>query len=161
MSSVCKLPARLSGTGAPWNQRGRRAEIVGLGEEASAGTVLRAAVEGLSSWLLLNLDRFAAITGERPDELILTGGGARNAFADAVKAALIDRPLVMPGVEEAAGIGAALVGGLAVDLFASPAEAVRLEAIGSTRIDVDPALAAVYAPLVPDLVGRLTSIGEP
>ncbi|CAI9416596.1 Apulose kinase [Pleomorphomonas sp. T1.2MG-36] len=151
----------LRGTGAPWNQRGRRAEIVGLGEEASAGTVLRAAVEGLSSWLLLNLDRFAAITGERPDELILAGGGARNAFVDAVKAALIDRPLVMPDVEEAAGIGAALVGGLAVGLFASPAEAVRLEAIGSTRIDVDPALAAVYAPLVPDLVGRLTSIGEP
>lgn len=151
----------LRGTGAPWNQRGRRAEIIGLGEEASAGTVLRAAVEGLSSWLLLNLDRFAAITGERPDELILAGGGARNAFVDAVKAALIDRPLVMPGVEEAAGIGAALVGGLAVGLFASPAEAVRLEAIGSTRIDVDPALAAVYAPLVPDLVGRLTSIGEP
>lgn len=151
----------LRGTGAPWNQRGRRAEIIGLGEEASAGTVLRAAVEGLSSWLLLNLDRFAAITGERPDELILAGGGARNAFVDAVKAALIDRPLVMPGVEEAAGIGAALVGGLAVGLFASPADAVRLEAIGSTRIDVDPALAAVYAPLVPDLVGRLTSIGEP
>lgn len=151
----------LRGTGAPWNQRGRRAEIIGLGEDASAGTLLRAAVEGLAAWLLLNLDRFAAITGERPDELILAGGGARNAFVDAVKAALVNRPLVMPGVEEAAGMGAALVGGLAVGLFGTPAEAVRLEAIGNTRIEVDPALAASYASLVPDLVGRLIRIGEP
>ena len=59
--------------------------FVGLGEEASAGTVLRAAVEGLSSWLLLNLDRFAAITGERPDELILAGGGV--VMGDAVEEA--------------------------------------------------------------------------
>ena len=151
----------LRGTGAPWNQRGRRAEIIGLGEEASAGMLLRAAVEGLAAWLLLNLDRFAAITGQKTEDLILAGGGARNAFVDAVKAALINRPLVMPSVDEAAGIGAALVGGLAVGVFSDPAEAVRLPAIGSTRIDVDPALAAIYAPLVPDLVGRLTSIGEP
>jgi len=151
----------LRGTGAPWNQRGRRAEIIGLGEEASAGTLLRAAVEGLAAWLLLNLDRFAAITGDKPAELILAGGGARNAFVDAVKAAFIDRPLVMPAVDEAAGVGAALVGGLAAGVFGNAAEAVRLGAIGTARIDVDPALAATYAPLVPELVGRLERIGDP
>ncbi|MDR3376678.1 MAG: FGGY-family carbohydrate kinase [Ancalomicrobiaceae bacterium] len=150
----------LRGTGAPWNQRGRRAEILGLGEETTAGAILRGAVEGLASWLVLNLERFATITGYRPAELILAGGGARNAFVDAVKAAFVNRPLILPAVEEAAGVGAALVAGLSVGVFTSPAEAVRLAAIGETVIAVDPELASTYANLAPDLVGRLDRVGD-
>ena len=150
----------LRGTGAPWNERFRKAEILGLGEETLAGAILRATVEGLAAWLALNLTRFCAITGRDPGELVLAGGGARNAFVDRVKAAFIGRRLVIPAVEEAAGVGAALAAGLAAGVFASPAEAVRLSAIAETTIDVDPLLADAYARLAPELVGRLEKRGS-
>jgi sugar (pentulose or hexulose) kinase len=150
----------LRGSGAPWNERFRRAEITGLGDEASAGAILRAAVEGLAAWLAVNVERFGAMTGHDADELILAGGGARNAFVDRLKAAFIGRRLVIPTVEEAAGVGAALAAGLATGVFASPAEAVRLSAVAETTIEVDPILADAYARLGPQLVNRLDGRGS-
>jgi sugar (pentulose or hexulose) kinase len=149
----------LEGTGAPWNHRERRADISVLGSGAGAGTVLRAGVEGLAAWLSINLGRFEAITGLRPDELTLTGGGARNALAGRIKAALIGRPLAVPNVEEAAGTGAALVAGLAAGVIADPASLAALPDVAWRRIPVEPELADAYRPLAASLRAHLAPAG--
>jgi sugar (pentulose or hexulose) kinase len=150
----------LEGTGAPWNQRSRRADFSFLSHTANAGTLLRASIEGLAAWLHLNLERFEAITALRPDELTLTGGGARNELANTIKAALIGRPLAVPSVEEAAGAGAALVAGLAAGVFSNPSDLAALPDVSWRRVEVDETLAAAYREILPSLRAHLTPAGD-
>ncbi|MDQ0469125.1 FGGY-family carbohydrate kinase [Labrys wisconsinensis] len=145
----------LQGTGAPWNQRARRAGIASLGGASGPGDVLRAGVEALAAWLAVNLEAFEAIAGVRPRQVTLAGGGARNALANAIKAAFLDRPFVIPDVAEAAGAGAALVAGLGVGLFPDATAAAALGGIGRQAVPVDPALAAAYAGLRDEIVLHL------
>ena len=150
----------LEGTGAPWNRRDARADLSALSAGADAGSVLRAGVEGLATWLAVNLERFAAITGLRPEELTVTGGGARNALANRIKAALLARPLAIPGVEEAAGAGAGLVAGLAAGVIDDPADLASLPDVDWRRVPVDRELAEAYRRLLPGLRAHLAAAGE-
>lgn len=145
----------MEGTGAPWNERGRRADMSFLGAQSTPGAILRAGVEGLASWLRINIEQFEAITGTKPDVLTLTGGGARNALANDVKAALLERPFVVPDIEEAAGAGAALVAGLATDVFANAAQAAQLPDVVWREIGVDRQLAEAYRKIGPSIMTHL------
>jgi len=149
----------LEGTGAPWNLRDHRADLSGLSQAAGPATLLRAATEALAAWLALNLERFEQITGIVPPELTLTGGGARNALSNTIKVALVGRPLIAPNVEEAAGVGAALVAGLATGVFAGPNALAALPDVEWRRIDVDAALAEAYRPLAASLRAAITPDG--
>ena len=141
----------LSGTGAPWNDRTRRGSIHGIDGDATGGTLLRAALESLSGWLAINLSAFEAITGETAAEIIVTGAGARNELANTIKAAVLSRTLRMPGVEEAAATGAALVAGLAGGIFATAAQAARLPDMVSHEIKPEPLLVDEYRTVSPPL----------
>ena len=147
----------LEGTGAPWNDRGRRADISFLNAQSTPGAILRGALEGLAGWLGLNLERFEAITGTRPDTLTLTGGGARNTLANQIKAAMLERRFAVPDTDEAAGVGAALVAGLATGVFADASEAARLSDVDWQMIEPDAALASAYRDLTPSIADHLRS----
>jgi len=147
----------LEGTGAPWNDRGRRADISFLNAQSTPGAILRGALEGLAGWLGLNLERFEAITGTRPDTLTLTGGGARNTLANQIKAAMLERRFAVPDTDEAAGVGAALVAGLATGVFADASEAARLSDVDWKVIEPDAALASAYRDLTPSIADHLRS----
>lgn len=146
----------LAGTGAPWNRRDIRADLSMIGHATSAGAILRAGVEALAAWLALNLTRFEAITGVIPAELTVTGGGARNELANAVKAAMVRRPLVAPSVDEAAGAGAGLVAGLATGVIANASDLASLADVTWRRIEMDAELAEIYREIVPPLQNHLT-----
>lgn len=146
----------LAGTGSPWNRRDQHADISNLGYGADAGSILRAAVEALAAWLALNLDRFEKITGLKTREVTLTGGGARNNLANLIKAAMIHRPLVMPSVEEAAGVGAGLVAGVAIGAIDDPNALIALPAINWREIAIDENLAEAYRGLAEILREHIT-----
>lgn len=150
----------LEGTGAPWNNRSKRARIDMFGAESDRATILRAAVEALSSWLLLNLQRFDTLAGIRPKRLIVTGGGARNNVLNGIKAAMTGLPLHMPETEETAGLGAALVAGIASGVFATPLEAAALSDISWRQCDPDQVVASRYVDLRPSMITRLESEGS-
>lgn len=146
----------LAGTGAPWNRRDIRADLSMISHATSAGAILRAGVEALAAWLALNLTRVEAITGVTPAELTVTGGGARNELANAIKAAMVRRPLIAPSVEEAAGAGAGLVAGLATGLITDASELANLADVSWRRIEVDADLVEAYSALVQPLQSHLT-----
>ncbi|MBN9020937.1 MAG: hypothetical protein J0H08_02335, partial [Rhizobiales bacterium] len=82
-------------------------------------------------------------------------------LANRIKAALLERPLAIPSVEEAAGAGAALVAGLAAGVIADPATLAALPDVAWRRVPVDPGLATAYRPLAPGLVDHLAAaIGD-
>lgn len=124
-----------------------RAEITGAGARSDSGAILRAGVEALAGWVSINLDLFESITGTNASALVLTGGGSRNELSNRIKAALLNRPFDIPEVEEAAGLGAALVAGLATGVFAKATQATQRSAIKTRRIEPDSALADAYRPL--------------
>ncbi|SEQ25281.1 gluconokinase/xylulokinase [Faunimonas pinastri] len=146
----------LAGTGAPWNDRERRADISFVDAQSSPGAVLRAGVEALAGWLSVNLSEFETITGCSPGTLTLTGGAAaRNPLINAIKGAMIERNFTRPDVQEAAGLGAALVAGLAVEIFATGEEAARLPDVQWHDVPFDPALAATYGEIRPSIHAHL------
>ncbi|WP_182422080.1 FGGY-family carbohydrate kinase [Aureimonas sp. ME7] len=145
----------LEGTGAPSNERSRRAGIVQLGAGNGSGDLLRAGLEALAAWADVNIRLVERYAGTRPPEIVLTGGGARNLLANRIKAAMLDRPFVIPEVQEAAGAGAAVVAGIAEGLIDADAPPSPLEAAGLARVEPEPDWVAAYAVLRPALVDCL------
>lgn len=146
----------LQGTGSPWNRRDERLHMAGIDRQSGPGEMLRAVYEGLAAWLCVNVGRFEAISGARPDHLLLTGGGSRNRTYSEIKAAMLGRRLLASDIAEAAGVGAALVGGLAVGLFADAGEAVADPSHEVVTIKPDPELAAAYDGLRAGLIAYVT-----
>jgi len=159
-SGGVRMTPFLEGTGAPWNDRARRASFSGIGAEAGSGEMLRAGVESLGAWLVLNLELFTSLAKVSPQQLFVTGGGARNTLANDIKAAMTGLPLTMPEVEEAAGLGAALVAGLAIGLYSSAAEAASTPDTQRTTIAPDLALQAAYSELLPDIKAVIAGVAR-
>lgn len=149
----------LEGTGAPLNERGRRADLSGLGATTDSGDLLRGALEALAAWVQVNVERVERYAGTHPDAIVLTGGGARNALANRIKAAILARPFILPKVEEAAGAGAAMVAGVAVGLIDPSAPPSPLDSPDLASVEPDPEWVAAYAPLLPRLVEHLGIAG--
>lgn len=146
----------LQGSGSPWNQRGARMRIAGIEAGTGDGELLRATYEGLSAWLSISVARFVAQTGYDPSEILLTGGGSRHRTYSRIKAAMLDRTLVAADIPEAAGIGAALVGGLAIGLWSTTEDAVLQGATAPRRFEPDQKLRKAYASLRSDLQDFVT-----
>lgn len=150
-----RLTPFLEGTGAPWNDRKRRSSFNGIGAEAQTGDILRAGVESLATWLKINLQSFTSLAGLSPRRLVVTGGGARNDLANEIKAAMTGLSLALPDVGEAAGLGAALVAGIAVGAYADADDAARLPDISWRTVTPDPTLVTAYASLLPTMKAAL------
>lgn len=135
----------LEGTGEPYNRRDQAAELLGLRAYHRRADLLRAAFEGCSYWLDVNVEAMGRITGGRIDAITAVGGGARSALWLEIKSAFVGRPMWVPDLEEAAAFGAALVGGMAVGLIGTAASDVpRIE--GRT-VEAPEALRSAYAPI--------------
>lgn len=150
-----RLAPFLEGTGAPTNDRGRRAGVAGLGASHGAGDLLRAGLEALAAWTDVNIRLVERYAATKPAEIVLTGGGARNLLANRIKAAMLDRPFVIPEVQEAAGAGAAVVAGIAEGLIDANAPPSPLGAPGLARVEPEPGWVVAYAILRPALVDCL------
>lgn len=160
-SGGVRVAPYLQGTGSPWNRRDERLRIDGIDAQTSAGDMLRAVHEGLAAWLGINVERFEAISGVTAGKLLLTGGGSRNRSYSEIKAAMLRRPLLASDVPEAAGIGAALMGGIAVGLFADAQAALAGPAPDLQQIAPDPELATACDAIRASLVAHLTPQSAP
>ena len=149
----------LEGTGAPYNIRAQTAEIVGLRGFHRRADLLRAAYEGCAFWLEVNVETLSRIVGGRLGTIIAVGGGARSDLWLQIKSALLRRPIEVPAVTEAAALGAALVGGIAVgaveNLGALPTLPSRTIAADSDLQAAYEAIAADYWRIHDERVGAL------
>ena len=71
-----------------------------------------------------SLDLIAEL-GDLPDRGRISGGGGRSESWMRIVASVLELPLERTAVDEGAAFGAALLGGVAGGLWASPAEAVE------------------------------------
>jgi xylulokinase len=135
------------GSGTPEGDRFSRAALVGVEFEHGRGDIFRGLLEGLAFWTRHNLEEMQAITQAGLDSLTLIGGVTRIRLLSQLKADVLNRPVVVPQIPEAAATGAALLAGLGAGVFSTPFEATSSPHYGHTQIDPINAHVAWYEAL--------------
>ena len=137
----------LLGERAPWWRSGMRGAYIGLRREHGRPHLVRAALEGVCQQLALVRDSFAA--EDFPvTEVRATGGAVASDLWVRVLAAALDLPVAIAYTPEGTGVGACLLGWLALGELPDLDAAAALIAIGDPTIP-DPANAALYGRLRP------------
>jgi xylulokinase len=156
----------LAGERTPYPDPELRAAFVGLGLRHDRGALARAVLEGVAFGLRDCLDLVAA-SDARPTAGRVSGGGMRSELWLEILAAVLDLPLELCTVDGGAAVGAALLGGCAGGVFASPAEAVarcvRVARVVEPRRDWVEAYAELrpsFTALYPALAGLRSRVGR-
>lgn len=108
----------------------RRGSITGLVLGRTRGHIYRAAMEALTWKLRSRLQRLETIGGFRATNLLLVGGGARNAIWTQMRADILGLPVTVSEVSESTVLGASMYALAGAGLYSSP-EAAR-DAFGIT-----------------------------
>ena len=121
-SPVMLLP-HFAGSGTPTFDIQSKGALVGLTFATTKADIAKAIMEGLTMELRLNLEVLQQ-GGIRIDELRAIGGGAKSELWLQMKADITGIPVAVPQVTEAAGMGAAILAGVAAGVFKNPASAI-------------------------------------
>jgi xylulokinase len=142
---VMFLP-HLSGAGCPDADPQSLGAWVGLSSFATKGDLLRALIEGLD-YQFLDIVRTMQGLGVPFDRLVVVGGAARNKFWMQNKADMVGLPIEVPEVEDATPLGAAMLAGIGVGVYADAQDAYERVCKPATLYHPDPAAAAQYKDL--------------
>jgi xylulokinase len=135
----------LRGKPAPTVDSGARGAVLGLTATTTRGDVARATLEGLAYHLRELVEAFDALLGTRADEITAIGGTNQPGLLPQIKADVTGRAVRVPSVPEAVALGAALLAGLGVGVFATAQEAAARSPRRAQTHLPDAALAELYA----------------
>ena len=124
-AGVFLVPA-FTGLGAPYWDMYSRGTLVGMTRGTGKAHIVRAALEAIA---YQSYDLYAAMTadcGHAPSQMRVDGGASANGFMMQFQADVLGIPVVRPVVLETTALGAALLAGLGVGLYASKEEAARM-----------------------------------
>jgi xylulokinase len=117
----------------------------GLAADSSRATLYRALLEGLAFEARLTVDDLLALPGlRRIAEIRAIGGNTRNPLLLRIKASVYGRPIVAAEMPEATALGAALLGGLAAEVFPDLASALAGLATRDRVVEPEPAWVERY-----------------
>ena len=152
------LPYLLGERSPRWNPHARGA-FIGLTIRHSRAHMYRAVLEGVTMNLRVILDAFRA-QGTEIDAMRLIGGGAAGRVWNQIMADIYGMPVQRLAIlEEATSMGAALVGGVGVGLYAGFDMIQQMNKIAATVLP-DPAAQATYERMLP-IFERLYAALEP
>ena len=130
------VPA-LAGLGAPYWDADARGLVCGLSRGTSAAHLARASVESIAYQVRDVFDAMGEDTGS-PSALLVDGGASMNDALMQFQADILGCPVVRAEAADLSAIGAAWIAGLAIGVWASPAE---LEALPRRRTGFHPQMA--------------------
>ena len=134
----------LRGSGPPKRDPNSTGAWLGLRLSHTRGDMMRAAMAGLSFGFRRIVELMQALGEFRADELRVTGGGARNAWWQQMKADVLGLPIVTSDESEASARGAALLAGVGAGVFASVDDAARIAYRPAARFEPDAERRAAY-----------------
>ena len=121
---VYLVPA-FTGLGAPWWDQYSRGTLVGMTRGTGRAHVVRAALEAIAYQSADLMQAMAQDCGFVPTRLQVDGGASANAFLMQFQSDIMNVPVVRPVVMETTALGAALLAGLAVGVYATVEETAR------------------------------------
>lgn len=101
-----------------------RGAFIGLSTDAGREAMARAVLEGLAYGARHSLDVVTQMVETSIQRYKVIGGGARNELLLSIKASVLNRPLTVVEVEEAATLGTAILAGLGTGVYASVEDAL-------------------------------------
>jgi xylulokinase len=141
-SPIMLLP-HLAGSGTPTFDTLSKGAVVGLTFATTKTDFAKAILDALTFELRLNLDVLKD-GGITIDELRAIGGGAKSELWLQLKADVTGIPVAVPEVTEAAGIGAAILAGVAAGVFSNAASAIDSHLKIKRTYTPDPGIKALY-----------------
>jgi xylulokinase len=134
----------LAGERTPHADPDARGAFTGLSIRHDRGALVRAVLEGVTFGLRDSLDLVAGL-GEAPQLGRISGGGARSDLWTRIIASTLDLPLERVAVDEGAAFGAAILGGVAADVWPDVHTAVAATVKPRGRVDPEPEWVEAYA----------------
>jgi len=113
----------LLGSGSPTNDDGAKGAFLGILKKTTRGDMLRAVHEGVIFEMRSALEKINEFTGEGSGRIVGVSGGFRNPLIRQLKADITGREFVLPERQEAATLGAALLGAVGAGVFSGYDEA--------------------------------------
>jgi glycerol kinase len=110
------------GLGAPYWDSAARGAIVGITRGTNRADVVRAALDSIAYQVRDALAAMEKDSGRRVRELRVDGGATANGYLMQFQADVLGRPVRRAKMAETTALGAAMLAGLAVGLWRSPAE---------------------------------------
>ncbi len=125
------VPA-LTGLSAPYWDAYARGTIVGINPGTQRGHLVRATLEGIVFSVRDFIDVMSSVSGYPITQIAVDGGASRNDLLVQFQADQLDATVSRPKNTEATSLGAALLAGLAMGVWDSPADAVATVEIDAT-----------------------------
>lgn len=122
---VFLVPA-FTGLGAPYWDMYSRGTIVGMTRGTNRAHIVRAALEAIAYQSCDLFTAMAADSGKRPAHMQVDGGASANGFMMQFQADILGVPVVRPMVLETTALGAALLAGIGVGVYANKEEAASM-----------------------------------
>lgn len=119
--------------------------FVGLNSAVTSSDLLRAVFEGLDYQFRDIVGTMEAQIGTRFERFVVVGGATRNDFWMQNKADVLGRPVEVAAVEEATPLGAAILAGIGVGLYADEDDAYQRVRRPGRVFQPDPQRSAQYA----------------
>ncbi|UCI07016.1 xylulokinase [Mesorhizobium sp. B1-1-8] len=130
-----------AGVMSPYWDGAARGAVVGLSLDHEPRHLFRAVLEGIAFEQAIATDAMEEQTGKAA-AMIAAGGGTNCALLMEIMANVLERPLFVSPVNEAAALGAAMLAATAIGWFASPEDAAKAMA-GPPARRVDPVEALI------------------
>jgi len=118
----CFLVPAFAGLGTPWWDGHARGTLVGMTRGTTRAHIARAALEAIALQSADVFGAMAADAGLALTELRVDGGASRNNLLMQMQADVLGVPVVRPRQTETTALGAAMLAGLAVGLWADAGE---------------------------------------
>ncbi len=153
LTSVGEVPAGSEGVhflphlrqaNPPVHDPHSRGAFVGLTSDAGPGHLARAVMEGIAYECHRLLECMRAEFAQESGTFAATGGGTRIEPLMQIKAALVGRQIVVPEVEEATCLGAAILGGIGAGIYSGVEQAHECVRFSSRAIEPDEDLQRFY-----------------
>lgn len=141
-SSLMVLP-HFTMTGTPYFDTRSGGVVAGLSLSTRREEITRALLEGVTYEMRLNVE-ILDNAGIRINRYRAVGGGSQSDVWMKIKASILNRPIEVMAVQEAACLGAALLAGMGTGIYRSPSEAVGATVRGLRTYDPDSREARTY-----------------
>jgi xylulokinase len=135
----------MSAAGCPVVDARSLGALVGLNPAVTSADVLRALFEGLDYQFRDIVAAMESRIGTHFERVVVVGGATRNDFWMQNKADVLGRPVEVAAVEEATPLGAAILAGIGVGIYANEDEAYERVRRPGRMFQPEPQRSACYA----------------
>ena len=121
-----------------------RGSIIGFTEQHTRAHLYRAIIEGIGYALRAGTEQLERRTKQPITRFRVAGGGSQSDGVMQVLADILNRPTERPSTYEASGLGAAIIGAVALGDYANYDDAVKKMTSSQSLFTPDPEQAALY-----------------